>query len=409
MATQIATTQNPYDESQGVAGRVGSLTSQGSPLMTAARTRAKQSMSRSGLQNSSLAGQAGEQAVIETATPIATADAQLYQQQQIENQRNATQVSLANASLAEQGRQFDASQAWNKEQFGTSLMEQRRQFDVGTGLEGRKLDLNDKQFTANLGQQDRQFVQNLQLQRDNLAAQREQFAQRLGLDVAQLDLAKNQMSQQDRQFLADLGLKAQQLEQQDTQFAQRLGIDVQQLELSRNQLSQQDRQFLAELDQKQQQLTQQESQFTREQANRVTLANLDASNRERLMQIEAGYKQDIAGNENISRAWGSMMDSITQIQNNPELDQAAKATMIQNTQNSFAAFANFWKKSTGGNVDVGDLLNFGQAGGGGSGGGSGGSSSDDQYMPVGWTPRGRDDGSRGYTYDETAGRWRKPG
>ena len=71
------------------------------------------------------------------------------------------------------------------------------------------------------------------------------------------------------------------------------------------------------------------------------------------------------------------------------------------------------KKSTGGNVDVGDLLNFGQvgggSGGGGSGGGSGGSSSDDQYMPEGWTPNHRNDWERGYTYDETAGRWRKPG
>lgn len=402
MATQIATSPNPYDESQGVAGRVGSLTSQGSPLMTAARTRAKQAMTRMGTQNSSLAGQAGEQAVIETATPIATADAQLYQQQQIENQRNATQVSLANANLAEQGRQFDASQVWDRQKFGDTLLEQRRQYDGTLGLEGRKLDQSAGQFKDSLG-----------LQRDQLAQQGRQFDVSTGLESRRLDLNDQQfmanLSQQDRQFVQRLQLEQTNLAAQREQFAQSLGLDKDRLQVNRDQLTQQQQQFLADLDQRQQQLAQQESQFTREQSNRVTLANLDATNRERLMQIEAGYKQDIAGNENISRAWGSMMDSITQIQNNPELDQAAKATMIQNTQNSFAAFANFWKKSTGGNVDVGDLLNFGQVGGGGSGGGSGGSAADDPYMPEGWAPSHRNDWERGYTYDETAGRWRKPG
>lgn len=391
-AAQVATSaqataaQGSFDESKGTAGRVQSITSQGSPLMTAARTRAKQTMTRMGTQNSSLAGQAGEQAVIETATPIAAQDASLYQQQQLANQQAQNQVNMANANanlqaglagmqLGEGARQFDTSLGWDKEKFGGTLMEQRRQFDASLGMQDRQLTQQNQQFQANFGldtkrleQDAQQFGQRIQLERDNLTAQREQFAQRLGLDV-------------------------------------------QQLELNRNQLSQQDRQFLAELDQKQQQLAQQESQFTRDQQSRVTLANLDATNRERLMQIEAGYKQDIAGNENISRAWGSMMDSITQIQNNPELDQGAKSTMIQNAQNSFAAFANFWKKQTGGNTDVSDLLNFGQTGGGTGGGGTGGgqSGTPDSYglMPEGWTPSPAEVRNEEYYQDPETGRWRK--
>ena len=106
-------------------------------------------------------------------------------------------------------------------------------------------------------------------------------------------------------------------------------------------------------------LAQQESQFTRDQANKVTLANIDAANREKLMQLEAGYKQDIASNDNISRAWGTMMESIDRIQTNGDLDPSTKQTLISNTQASFQSFANFWKKVGGGNVDVSDLLTFG--------------------------------------------------
>lgn len=328
-----------FDEANGVAGRVGSITGSGSPLLTAARTRAKQRGVSMGTQNSSLAGQAGEQAVIETATPIASADAQLFQNQQLENQRGKTQVSIANAQtrgqlgmaglqLGENARQFDSGLSWDKDKTGASLMEQKRQFDATLGIEDKKLGLNRDQFDATiglenkkLGQQGEQFMANLQLERDNLAAQREQFAQKLGLDVQQLDL-------------------------------------------SRKQLSQQDQQFLAELDQKSQQLAQQESQFTRDQSNKVTLANIDAANREKLMQLEAGYKQDIAGNENISRAWGTMMESIDKIQGNAELDASTKQTLISNTQASFQSFANFWKKVGGGSVDVSDLLSFGPQSGG---------------------------------------------
>jgi hypothetical protein len=340
-AAQATAVTGSFDESKGAAGRVQQITDYGGPLMAAARTRSRQASVRSGLQNTSTAAQAGEQAVIETATPLATTDAQLYQNQQLANQNAQNSVNIANANiraqtgiaglnLGENARQFDSGLAWDKDKTGMNLVEQRRQFDSTVGLEREKLGISQSQFNAQLSQQDQQFAQNLQLQKDNLAAQREQFAQKLGLDTAQL-------------------------------------------QLNRDQLSQQDRQFLAELDQRNAQLAQQESQFTRDQQNKVTLANLDAANRERLVQIEAGYKTQIAGNENISRAWGTMMDSINQIQNNPDLDQSAKQTLISNTQAAFQSFANFWKKVSGGTADVSDLLNFGPVGSGQGSGSAGGS------------------------------------
>ena len=187
--SQYQATTGTYDESKGVAGRVNELTSAGGALMTAARTRARQAAASRGLLNSSLAGQAGEQAVIESATPIATADAQLYSNQQIANQNAMNAASQAYAAAR---MQVSLS--------GLNVMENRRQFDTTTGI-------NQQQFAANLA-----------LEKENLAAQREQFAQKLGLDQAQLQLSRDQLSQQDRQFLADLDAKEKQLAQQESQF-----------------------------------------------------------------------------------------------------------------------------------------------------------------------------------------------
>lgn len=316
-SSQAQAVTGTFDEAKGVAGRTNEITSYGGPLMTAARTRAKQKMAGSGLQNTSLAGQAGEQAVIDTAIPIASADANLYQQQQLANQNAQNQVGISNAQNRAQIGVAGLNLGENSRQFNTNLVEQRRQFDQTLGLEGKKLT-----------QQDAQFQQDLQLQRDNLSAQREQFAQKLGLDTAQLQLNRDQLSQQDRQFLADL-------------------------------------------DQKDKQLKQQEDQFGRDQQTKVTLANLDVSSREKLAQLAESNKADIAGNENISRAWGTMMDSINQIQNNPDLEAGAKSIMIENVKNGFQSFTNFWKKVSGGTTDVSDLLSFGPVTNVGGGGGAG--------------------------------------
>lgn len=442
-ASVQASTQ-AFDESKGVQGRVQSITSTGSPLMTAARTRAKQQGAKYGTLNSSLAGQAGEKAVIDSAVPIATADAQLFQNQSLANQSAKNNAALAtasnrmnvgltkfnldenarqfNANLGENVRQFDAGLAWDKEKTGQSLAEQRRQFDAGLSWDqtktGQSLAEQQRQFNTTTSQNAQQFADNLALERENLAAQREQFAQRLGLDAQNLQLQRDQLSQQDQQFLAELDQRDRQIAEQqrqfDTttaqsdqqfaqrlslerenlaaqreQFAQRLGLDSQSLELQRDQLSQQDQQFLAELDQKERQLTEQAKQFGDELLLRKNLAKMDRDLRQSLMDTEAKYKESIAGNENISRAWGSMMESISQIQNNPDIEAGAKATLISNAQNAFASFASFWQTTSG--VDVSALLNFGPApdtsGSTGSTGGSG-SSGGSTSTPIGINPNG---------------------
>ena len=144
-SNQIAPVLQDFDESKGVAGRVNSITSSGSPLMETARTRAAQNTAKRGLMNSSIGTQAGEQAVIETATPIANADASLYQQQRLTNQTAANNAATVNANnniqAATTGRQMDLSDTQQQR----SLMEQARQFD-GTRSE------NARQFDATTAQ-----------------------------------------------------------------------------------------------------------------------------------------------------------------------------------------------------------------------------------------------------------------
>lgn len=286
-ANTIKPTLGTFDESKGVAGRVGSITSQASPLMETARTRAKQRAASSGLMNSSIAAQAGEQAVIETATPIATADANLFQQQNLTNQQasNAAATQNANNALTAgvQGSQLDVSQDQSKR----SLMEQARQFDTSTAQ-------RDSQFGVTSAQQQQQI--------DN---QRNQASAQLGENARQFDRSR---ADNVAMFDRELGEKAR--------------------------------------------------QFGLTQDQQMSLARMDVDTKLKLAEIEAGYKQEIQGSANISNAWGTTMQGIAAIQGNPNLDEATKATLINNNLASFQAFSNFWKKATGGTTDVSDLLNF---------------------------------------------------
>lgn len=247
--SQVNANTTEFDESKGVAGRVNSLTSSGSPLLEAARTRAAQNANARGLRNSSMAVQSGEQAVIETATPIAQADASLFQNQQLANQSAKNQADQFNANIRTNVGLQGAGAAADESKFGRTLLEEARQFNA-TG------------------------------------------------------------TRQDRQFADEQKYKREQLQMQQT------------------------------------------------------LAQMDATSRKELATIESEFKADIASNENISNAWGTMMGNINQIQNNPDLDAAAKKQLIDNQVASFRSFTNFWRKVTGGDVDVSDLLNFGSGSGG---------------------------------------------
>jgi hypothetical protein len=249
--------QEQYDTAKSVAGRVAAIEDTNSPLMQRAKTRATQQANQLGLRNSSIAVGAAQNAVLDAATPIATADAQ----------------------IGEQGRQFDTGLKENTRQFDTQLGENTRQFDVQTGEQRR-------QFDTQLGEGARQFGETIGLQREQLATTKDQFGRQLAENTRQFDAGQGQQK---------------------------------------------------------------------------LLAEMDAANRLQLAEIQYGNQEDIASNENISRAWGTMTEAVNRIQNNPDLNAKTKKTLIANQIAGFQSFTNFWKKASGGAVDVTDLLSFGAA------------------------------------------------
>ncbi len=101
-----------------VEKRVGGIIKADSPLMTLARTGAKQTAQRRGLLNTSIAAGAGEEAVLRTATPIASQDASTAATYQLSNQaqRNRAQEFTAGQgniarNLVETGLQTRETQA----------------------------------------------------------------------------------------------------------------------------------------------------------------------------------------------------------------------------------------------------------------------------------------------------------
>jgi hypothetical protein len=108
--------------SQTVQGQLGNITAtdaQGmytNPLMTRATTRANQAANKRGLLNTSMANQAGQEAVLSAALPIAQADAKAYQTQGLANQN-----AMNTFGTAEQAQGFkteSADQAY-AQQMGT--------------------------------------------------------------------------------------------------------------------------------------------------------------------------------------------------------------------------------------------------------------------------------------------------
>jgi hypothetical protein len=78
-APGITAAQRTVDQTNGtVAGQVNKIISEDSPLLQQARTQTAQTANSRGLINTSMANQAGEQAVLNAALPIAQADAAAY-------------------------------------------------------------------------------------------------------------------------------------------------------------------------------------------------------------------------------------------------------------------------------------------------------------------------------------------
>ena len=121
---------------------VNRIVTAGSPLLEAARTRGQSFAQQRGLLNSSLAGQAGEQAVIETATPLAQTN--------------------VNSAL---------SQANQANQINAAAQQQAQQLGVGAGVDYAKINQQGQQFAQGLLDNQANRESNINLQGMQSAAQ----------------------------------------------------------------------------------------------------------------------------------------------------------------------------------------------------------------------------------------------
>jgi len=109
--TPVNPVTGAFDESKSAAARVNSIINEDSPLMQTAARKAQEQANMRGLRNSTMAIQAGQQAVIETATPLALSDSGASATQDLANQAVRNKSQEFNSTLMEQARQSKADVA----------------------------------------------------------------------------------------------------------------------------------------------------------------------------------------------------------------------------------------------------------------------------------------------------------
>lgn len=124
-------TMNLNPQTMTVAGQLQGLLAQDNPYIDQARARARTESAARGLSNSSIAIQAGEQAAISQALPIAQQDANLYAQKAKSEFDLAGQYGLTDkqlqADLTKQEKAFQDTLARDKSQFGYTAQLNRQQ------------------------------------------------------------------------------------------------------------------------------------------------------------------------------------------------------------------------------------------------------------------------------------------
>lgn len=101
-ALQTGVTRQVDAPKETVQGQLQGMLTAGSPVLEAARAKAERAAAARGLQNSSMAAEAGTSALLQQATQIATADANVYGTASRDNQAALNNASTANQAALNQ-------------------------------------------------------------------------------------------------------------------------------------------------------------------------------------------------------------------------------------------------------------------------------------------------------------------
>ena len=118
--TKAALNTGEVAENQTVAGQVKGIIDANGPLSQQAEAAARGAASARGLSNSSMAIQAGQTAVLNSALPIAQQDAGTYSRQALQNQSDRNQNSQFNAAAGNQNAQFNTGEQNSTSRFNAT-------------------------------------------------------------------------------------------------------------------------------------------------------------------------------------------------------------------------------------------------------------------------------------------------
>lgn len=165
-ATGANLTQWNVTTPQTVQGQVAGILAADSPLLQQARAASDAQMNRRGLINSSMAIGAGQEAVIKTALPIATQDAQMFGRAAEVNTNAANNMAQFNTGARNQAAQFGAAASNQAALSNQQAANQAAQFTSGAANQAALANAGAQnqaaQFTAaSANEASQQYAQSL--------------------------------------------------------------------------------------------------------------------------------------------------------------------------------------------------------------------------------------------------------
>lgn len=310
-STYSANTLN-VDRKSTVQGQLDDMLTKGSPLMKTAETAAIQGMNKRGLMNSSMAVQAGQQAVISSALPVAQQDASTYFTGQQRNQDATNTASQFNAGATTDVSKFNAGQKLSAATTNANLATDASRQNVANALQAGIINREQANKLAEFNAQQK-----------NTAAQvnaNNKFEmERLNINNAmQAGIINQQQANELKKFNA---------QQENTLLAQKL-----------------DQNF-------------KEALSSADAQTRVQLQTMQGQTQQQLANIEADYKTLMQTSQSLSDSYRSVVSSIAGIVVDQNMDAAGKATAINGMLGQLRVMANAVGSVNG--VDLGNLLDFG--------------------------------------------------
>jgi hypothetical protein len=297
-ADKAALSQWNVDKNQTVQGQLENVLATDNPIMQQARTKAAQTANARGLINSSMAVQAGESAVIQSALPIAQQDATTYGSAAKSNAEYSNQNAQFNTSETNKASQFTAN-ASNTAELANAQMKtdtSRTNAQLGTEVNKQNASATNALQSQNLDNKARSEFQNVATQND---AAKTDATTGLQAAMANQDVAVKQSAQQ-----YDAAVKAA-MQNADAQ-------------------------------------------------TRIQLQNIDAVTRTQLSEIEAKYKTQMQSSQSMASSYQSMIDSVTRIMMDKDLDAAGKQAAIDNVTTLYNGALAVQERITG--LDLGEIL-----------------------------------------------------